>query len=549
MITEAARRRTRIDMRSHFEVEDLLAVGVYDAADDVGHDTGNHDTIAAFVVGIARIDRNVDLWSARQIVSRAGRLTRNTHEEQGSHAEGGMHVIRPGDRMRGGGFVPYPPNLPSGLAVDQRLLGGGPLHQIVGSKEGALLLSALVLSGCIGRDMGSTAIISSRGDTDMIPPIVIALVDTGVNPYRPIFSSDDAAVRDLATSLGARTLPIATEGDYETRVEHDGTIWNATEPDRLYWFEGTRLFGISVRHDLDGPPYIRDRDAFAHGTLTAHLAAREAPGAVIVAVQIDASCDMKEGCVAPPDLAIAMDWIADQDWIDVVSTSIGLPGNPPDSGVISEDTMRVVAATRRAAESGKILVNGAGNTVAPSVQSPINGPPWLVAVGGFQHAARGEASLAAKSIDVVSNFTEYVPRRETVDELTRQAGTSLATPIVAATLATALALVRAAGVEDEETPARLRAALNATGIYFAPTDWDPSADAPTNGTIDDVIAAASTPILVQPQMGWGYVNASHAPEIARRVIENDLGVPGGKEQAALFQTRWQQAREEYWKGR
>jgi len=53
-------------------------------------------------------------------------------------------------------------------------------------------------------------------------------------------------------------------------------------------------------------------------------------------------------------------------------------------------------------------------------------------------------------------------------------------------------------------------------------------------------------VLAQPQMGWGYVDGGLAPEVARRVLENDLAPPAEKAQAMLFQAQWQKAREEYW---
>jgi hypothetical protein len=47
-------------------------------------------------------------------------------------------------------------------------------------------------------------------------------------------------------------------------------------------------------------------------------------------------------------------------------------------------------------------------------------------------------------------------------------------------------------------------------------------------------------------MGWGYVEAALADEIARRVLEDDHSIPPEKSQASLFQPRWQEARESFW---
>lgn len=53
---------------------------------------------------------------------------------------------------------------------------------------------------------------------------------------------------------------------------------------------------------------------------------------------------------------------------------------------VADEVRDYIAASRLAADSGKILIAGAGNTVTPPLNSYFAGPPWVIAVGGFKDA-------------------------------------------------------------------------------------------------------------------------------------------------------------------
>lgn len=400
-------------------------------------------------------------------------------------------------------------------------------------ERAALLAFAILAAGCLGAERDD---LSGQSASPQTRPIVVALIDTGVTPYLPIFASD-APLPDLLEAQ-SRTFEFAREGSYDERLDADAAAWEGVEAGQLYWFNGTRLMGISF--DTNSKYKLIDGHVVVHGTATSYLVARDAPDVLIVGIQVAEQFSPTTPYLVDPTVADAMEWIADQDWIDVVSISKGFLGNPPSVSELDPIALRYVRASERAAASGKIIVNAAGNEIVPSAANPFRGPPWIITVGGSRQ--NGDAAYASKIVDVVANYSETTPKPWTINETMHFQGTSAATPIVAATIAKAMEQVRAADPSIDNVP--YRAALNATATYFAPTDWEPAPIDPSDPI--GIFGDQTYPILLQAQMGWGYIDASMAPEIARRVIENDLSIPAGKGQAQLFQPRWQEARERYW---
>lgn len=405
----------------------------------------------------------------------------------------------------------------------------------------ALLLGASI-SGCVGAreepDPPATPA-AARGD-----PVVVALIDTGVNPYHAAFrvsSEIELAGGSFPSLPGAEDVVLAANGSFETRRAADDEFWANVEIGQLYSFQGTRLAAISFSNKPGDPLILDNRD---HGTGTAALVAREAPDALILMIQVDVTiCDPvrpTDACSIFSQAAPAMAWAAEQPWIDIISLSLGRPANAP----YDTSMQAFVDASRVAHDNGKIITVAAGNTVVPPLAAYYAGPPWVIAVGGAQPASRGESADAAKGADVLANFTEYVPSQASIDAYTWTSGTSLSTPIVAGTLAHAMALVRAQGkaVASKE----LRDALNATAVYFDLTDWDPTTP-PTNDTRFNLVTHSLPVVAPFAQMGWGYVDGGLAEEITRRLVEGDLTPPPEKATTRQYQAQWQALRETYWR--
>ena len=412
----------------------------------------------------------------------------------------------------------------------------------------AAALAAILLSmaaGCVAPSQGAPS--AEEAGAAPVRPVVVAVLDTGINPYHEAFRADPGAgVERFADAFGAEVLRLSGEGTYEERRDADEALWDGLEPGRLYAFAGTRVLAASLSVP-EGDPLVLDVEG--HGTGVAGMAAREAPGALVLMLQVDVEyCSTGDpaACELGHRTSNAMAWAAEQPWIDVVTTSLTYPANPPSASSADPDVAAYVAASRLAHDRGKVLVNAAGNSPTPSAASQFAGPPWVIAVGGAQPSQRSEALESSRAVDLVANYTDLAPAADSVDAYEWVAGTSFGTPLVAGTLANAIARVREArGDAGPVATKDLRDALNATAVHFAATDYDASGQ-PTNDTVRNAYLRGVPVVVPFAQMGWGYAHGGMAEEIARRVLEGDLAPPPEKALAAEYQARWQAAREDYW---
>lgn len=369
-----------------------------------------------------------------------------------------------------------------------------------------LLLPALA-AGCLGGREGSLATASHDLQGR---PVVVALLDSGVNAAHVAFAGSGAtSATEWAAAFGAEPIPIPGANPQESPLERE----------RLYALNGTRVFGISF--GFDSTPVILD--ARGHGTGTASLVARDAPGALIVMVQVEGkgcTFDADVSCFVDDSVARGMEWAAAQPWIDIISVSIGMPANKPRAEPLEPEAERYLTASRAAVASGKLVVNSAGNDPTVSHTDYFDGPPWIIAVGGANMSQRGASTQGSLMVDVVANFTESVAVADGAEGYTLTSGTSLSTPIVAATLARALSIANDAGwgpdaTDEPLSPARaaaLRGALNATAVAWGPTDFSPPD--PSVPPLE-ALQSSSIPILAAgTQDGWGFAHAGLAEAIA-----------------------------------
>lgn len=165
---------------------------------------------------------------------------------------------------------------------------------------------------------------------------VVAVVDTGINPYHATFRDDSPrAYKHPSTYLpgypkDAVALPISLhEKDYWTAVKKDcKKIWSKITVGRLYWFPGTKIAGAITFEEpplgLEPSPMNCDNpqsyvggailDYVGHGTMTASRAGSNEYGACrecrLVAVQ---------GFVTR-----SVEWAGENaSWIDAQSNSWG----------------------------------------------------------------------------------------------------------------------------------------------------------------------------------------------------------------------------------
>lgn len=283
--------------------------------------------------------------------------------------------------------------------------------------------------------------------------VVVAVVDTGINPYHEFFRAPQLAdhpaswlpgypseARSLALDFGHASLPAAFDADRST-------IWSTLQTSsytkasdsfetHLYTFPGTRVVG-AVSFGEYAPVTEREKpltpvfDDNGHGTHSAGLAAgadlAEADGNVLVVMVEVGQGTFDEGIL----------WAARQPWIDAISLSIGTLANVPDPRTFlgtrgSED------ATREAALSGKPVFVASGNGILPGGQAPVRsatylsdytGPWWVTRVG----AAEGDTGSAWHSapVDALTRTQRASPDAISFTGATLAGGTSASAPNLA----------------------------------------------------------------------------------------------------------------------
>ena len=231
------------------------------------------------------------------------------------------------------------------------------------------------------------------------PFVVIALIDSGINPYHQDFRAPEFVhhpskfIEGYPKDAQAFDLSFSTADakGYDAARKADDIDWALTKPAELRWFPGTRIIGgISLGSGDTVAPWAERKilDDQGHGTGTASVAAGRFygsnPNALIVEVE-----SLGEA---------SLNWATEQKWIDIVSNSWGNQANLP----LGDPEM-----TKVATERGQTVVvsagNGATNTNSStgfpaggpvedpckcktpdsdnSMTDPWSGPAWLLTIG------------------------------------------------------------------------------------------------------------------------------------------------------------------------
>lgn len=228
------------------------------------------------------------------------------------------------------------------------------------------------------------------------PTAVVALIDTGINPYSPAFRDSSNLARKHPSKYipgypkDAEALRLSLDLPFEDAIEADEDIWKTVKRGKLYWIPGTRISGaISFGEGGTNCPYVAMPpanslsqgcddtvilDDHGHGTMTASRAAGYpsslAPTARIVAI---------EGLGAG-----SVEWAAEQGWIDVQSNSWvnlvppPLPSGTTDAFARAAQRMLTLAATG----NGTAYLAGFAPTPTYALSTA---PPGVVLVGGHDN--------------------------------------------------------------------------------------------------------------------------------------------------------------------
>lgn len=283
------------------------------------------------------------------------------------------------------------------------------------------------------------------------PFTVIAVVDTGINPYhvdfrRPELTAHPSSyVEGFPNNVPGVPLTFGGVGLGES-AQRDQAAWDRVEPNQLVWIPGTNVIGAIGPFDFTNPTGLGDGvTAYAeghpvldlesgHGTAVASAAAGSIHGpptndTLIVAVKGNVE---------------ALEWAASQPWIDVVTLSWW--------NVRPGELRRVSDATRTAVTSGKVVCVASMNFSIPMLWTASNGPSWNVNVGAASHETRGEHYYTGYPNDVLGLAGIPVAEAERNEGEIYGAGTSIAAPSVCGLHALTLSAVRGAVGDYRQGP-------------------------------------------------------------------------------------------------
>ena len=360
------------------------------------------------------------------------------------------------------------------------------------------------------------------------PFVVIAFVDSGINPWHQDFQAPEFVHHPSSYIEGypATAQPIdlsheiANEQGYDAARAADNSTLLTMLNSRLYWFPGTRIIGgytASGCASNCGNVYPERKivDDGGHGTGVASVAAGRFFGANPNALIV-----MAEG------LGDAnLNWATSQPWIDIVSNSWGNLANLP---------LGSTTATRNATRRGQTVAFAAGNGTTntnsstvfppggavedpckcktpdsnPSFTSPYGGNSWVLTVGATS-PINGQAHWwHSIPVDVSSFGSKW--RAAGAFGVTKQdnrdfGGTSCATPTTAGVLS---AIIERARVELNDTVGGQRtgqvvAQLQEGGT--APASGPLADGALTRAEAEALVLKTAFPVPADPvEVTWDY---------------------------------------------
>jgi hypothetical protein len=323
------------------------------------------------------------------------------------------------------------------------------------------------------------------------PFTVVAVVDTGINPYHVDFRRPELTAHPSTYVEGfpkdTPAVPI-TFGDpaLVTSAQRDRAAWDRVKPNELVWIPGTNVVGAIGPFDFTNPTGLGDG-------ITAHAAGH--PVLDLESGHGTAVASMAGGSIHGPDtddtliVAVkgnvdALRWVSEQPWIDVVTLSWW--------NVRPADFTGVARASRAAVASGKLVCVANMNYSIPMIWTASGGPSWNVYVGAASEKTRGEHSYTGWPSDVLGLAGVTAAHAERNDGEQTANGTSVAAPNVCGLHAKVLSQVR--GLLGDARQGARKAAL-ATGPRG---DGYLSDGRLTRAELED--AVASTAIPAEPSL-------------------------------------------------
>jgi hypothetical protein len=380
--------------------------------------------------------------------------------------------------------------------------------------------------------------------------VVIAVVDTGVNPYHAAYRRPEYAVHPstyiegFPADVPALGLDLGEPDYVAARGGDDGPVWSRVAEKQLYWIPGTNIVGAYSVADYEGTPPgglpsrpVIDDDGHGSGTTSVSAGGGLSSLGAPFGSNPDALIVSLEGLGDE-----GVKWASEQPWIDFISGSYGDPAAIPCNDLVDDMDVWCGREYRYTApfvlRDSRTACFSAGNGLTRtgvladrySSLRPTSGPSWVVTVGAV--SPRNEQDYGWHSVPVdISSYGKYWPAAAPFSTTGEQAfgGTSNATPVTCGVFSKALLEARRAlgdaaeGIHttlDGETaaavgPAKRKGGLLDDGVLTRteleravfttaePGEFDP------NGWTYDPIVVPTTPVYYT-QQGYGTANVASA---------------------------------------
>lgn len=344
--------------------------------------------------------------------------------------------------------------------------GNGDYVFVDAPAAGSTAAGTLTISGRAGTS--STDPNGVGPDFSTKPQVVIAMIDTGGNPYHVDFRDETRLVHPSTYLTGfpasAKAAPLCfvdgsgngpfvynddCKSSYTANIADDDVDIAVGD---LVWYPGTRIMSKSFAHTDAGTPPGFDSgggdSATSHGSWVSSAAVGKKFGNCPECMLIILEGDTVDAIDA------AYDWAARQPWIDVItsSTSIGIIGAGVNPGLFTGNHDAGVVAS----QNGKIFLVAAGNGAANFGLVPTStylygsSSPTLIPVG-----ASFDTGLASHWSDfpaeiMANGNSRQVAESATMSSETAVGGTSFSSPGAAGVLAQSLLKARIACNDYEE---------------------------------------------------------------------------------------------------
>lgn len=403
------------------------------------------------------------------------------------------------------------------------------------------------------------------------PRVVVAVIDSGINPYHAWFNASQPGLESPIYPPGAPPSSVTPEVLAEFGIGQDHVInlhrtgnpgadhaadqaqWDQLVPGEPYWFRGTNIIAVGRRADGlaatpdTGPLILPDSDADAHGVSVVAAVLAANPEAIVYFVE-------HNGDDTATDIASAraheLGFL--HPAVDIVSTSYG---RIAPEGKAFFHTFRAVVGL------GKLHFASAGNVPEPAAYKAGPGPWWSVGVGGYEEGrSNGRSTTSAFFPDFSAAFALVLPSCAICQVETEDGrGTSLSVAVAAGVASRVLLEARrslghaggiasgllAEGASLTVSNWQLRRALEQAAYVPDAASYDPLTGDPRDVWGAQPIVAPA-PWL---QVAWGVLS----PDPTKAVVAEALGFLGLGPATRVkdpgfceFQTKNIEQRHAYW---